>query len=90
MSSVIIVAWKLVEENVYAKPMDGPSNGHREEKDEKKPVEKKEEEQAASSEGRKWHWMNDDESVESSTGFTRAVKMLSHKSRPRDPHKSSR
>jgi tyrosine 3-monooxygenase len=32
-----------VEENVYAKPMDGPSNGHREDKDEKKPEEKEEE-----------------------------------------------
>lgn len=34
---------KLVEENVYAKPMDGPSsNGHREDKDEKKLEEEKE------------------------------------------------
>lgn len=42
------VAWKLVEENVYVKPMDGPSNGHHEEKDEKKPEDK-----AESSEGKK-------------------------------------
>lgn len=45
---VINVAWKLVEENVYAKPMDGPSNGHREDKDEKKPEEKEEDEAAGS------------------------------------------
>lgn len=45
---VINIAWKLVEENVYAKPMDGPSNGQREDKDEKKPDE---DEAASSSEG---------------------------------------
>lgn len=50
MCGVINLAWKLVEENVYAKPMDGPSNGHREDKDEKKPEEK--EEEAAGSAGR--------------------------------------
>lgn len=40
---------KLVEENVYAKPMDGPSSGHREEKKEQ---EKPEEKEATSSGGR--------------------------------------
>lgn len=50
LCGVINLAWKLVEENVYAKPMDGPSNGHREDKDEKKPEEK--EEEAAGSSGR--------------------------------------
>lgn len=39
---------ELVEDNVYVKPAEGPSNGHREEKDEKKPEEEKE---ATSSEG---------------------------------------
>ena len=40
---------KLVEENVNLKPTDGPSNGHRDEKqDEKKP----EEDEACGSEGK--------------------------------------
>lgn len=45
---VINIALKLVEDNVYVKPTEGPSNGHHEEKDEKKPEEK---EEATSSEG---------------------------------------
>jgi hypothetical protein len=40
---------KLVEENVYVKPMDGPSNGQREDKDEKK---EEQDEAASSSEGK--------------------------------------
>lgn len=57
--------------------MDGPSNGQREEKDEKKPEEKKEE--AAKSEGRKSLQMHDDESiVHITTGFTRVVKIFSY------------
>lgn len=42
---VVYIAWKLVEDAVYMKPVDGPSNGlHEEEskKDEKKPAEEKE------------------------------------------------
>lgn len=48
---VVNVAWKLVEDTVYVKPVDGPSNGRHEEeakKDEKKPEEEKE---ASTSEG---------------------------------------
>lgn len=46
---VINIAWKLVENNVYVKPSEGPSsNGHHGEKDEKKPEEEKE---AKSNEG---------------------------------------
>ena len=40
---------KLVEENVNLKPTDGPSNGHREEKQEEK---KPEEDEACGSEGK--------------------------------------
>lgn len=58
MSTHIIFAWKLVEENVHLKPIDGPSNGHREEKEEEK---KPEEDEASGSEGKNsmlflcWH-----------------------------------
>lgn len=39
---VINIAWKLVEDNVYVKPTEGPSNGHHHDKDEKKTEEEKE------------------------------------------------
>lgn len=44
----VSLAWKLVEENVYLKPIDGPSNGQREEKEEEK---KPQEDEASGSEG---------------------------------------
>lgn len=49
VNAYLLIAWKLVEENVNLKPIDGPSNGQREEKEEKK---KPEEDEACGSEGK--------------------------------------